>query len=482
MIRNIKAIESDNSTVDRRQYLRLAGATAATVGGVGTLLSGSDHGSARAAVAGAPLDAQNWSVVFEDTFDGGSLDTDRWSIGFGWGREHGSAEELIVDANVVIENGLLRLGLTDGGDRPHAGAVNTKNKATFGPGSYAEAEIRAPGADGTVTAFWSKPNSEAWPPELDCTEIPDFDGSPAESHHTAHWSDETGSTAGKDKAGQATDALGGGDLSEQFVTYGCEWRTDRVTWYVEGEEVWTLSDGDAMERLNAGAPYYMMLNPHSGLADWVPSPSMDGWPKSMDVRRVGLYEYTSESSASKRYLWVRSMNGPSRYRFEVSGSIEYVEGDGNDDGEDYVSDDGLQATGTVDSAGDYAAGDGFWIIGELTGFDAEEGIELFVDDERADPSAYGPVRDYDVLVIERHPDSSGRVEYILETDGRLEKTTEGNASVNAGDDVNGRKASGAVFGGRDAYRVFDGSVLDISTFGGEVVSSLNGERREFTDS
>ena len=802
----------ENRSIDRRQYLRLAGAaTAATLGGAGVLSSSGSHGTVSAApIKAGSLNPDDWRLAFEDDFDGSSLDSSQWSVGFGWGDEHGSAEELIVPENVVVENGLLRLRLSDGGNRPHAGAVNTKDKVTFGPGSYAEAVIRAPGADGTITAFWSKPNSEAWPPELDFVEIPDFDGSPTESHHTAHWSDATGSTRGKDDSGRAVSP--GGDLSERFHTYGCEWRENRVVWYVEGEEIGRLTDADALNALAAGAPYYMMLNPHCALAGWVDSPSMNGWPKSMDVRRVSLYEYdpgngegsggsgpggdswtfahipdtqkyvfseervqiarsqtewvaanaqsqnirfashvgdvvengdnrseyealsgaldaldgavpysiangnhewgsygsgtmgdrdattfypeyfgagryqgkawyggsnadyshyqifeaggrewlhialeweapesrntlkwaqsvidshagmptivstheyltdvpgqegrkgwidepdgdgisgqaiwkrfvspnnqilavfcgheydgddpkeageyhqisqneagndvfemlanyqtrpnggngwlrllrfaesddgsvlrigaetyssaldtrqtdegsqfavelgiegrftstddpgNGDESDSKRYLWVRSMDAPAEYRFAVSGSIERVEADGHADANDWVSEDGIRAGGTTYSNGNYGDGDGFWITGEITGFDTEDGLELFVADEPADPDTYGSARAYDVLAIDRHPDSSGRVDYIVETDGRLEKTDEGNASLNSGDRVRGRKASGQVLGGRDAYRVYDGSVLDVSTFGGQVVTALNGQQQDFTDS
>jgi hypothetical protein len=59
------------------------------------------------------------------------------------------------------------------------------------------------------------------------------------------------------------------------------------------------------------------------------------------------------------------------------------------------------------------------------------------------------------------------VNYIIESTGTFE-TLEG------GDESAGSKAAGTVTDETDAYRLRDGEITDVSTFGGDVVVTVDG--------
>lgn len=107
-------------------------------------------------------------------------------------------------------------------------------------------------------------------------------------------------------------------------------------------------------------------------------------------------------------------------------------------------------------------------------------MNVYLDGEEVDPDSLGTGDEGDLLLIERAPDSSGSVQYIVETTGQLEKTDAEGASINSGDAIANGKASGNVIGGIDGYRVTDGEVTDVSTFGGDVVTTLNGKTIDYT--
>ena len=54
------------------------------------------------------------------------------------------------------------------------------------------------------------------------------------------------------------------------------------------------------------------------------------------------------------------------------------------------------------------------------------------------------------------------------------------ASINDSDLLDDGKALGRVSSGTDAYWIIDGDVVDVSSFGGEVVTELDGDEVTFS--
>lgn len=194
-----------------------------------------------------------WVLQFRDEFHGSSLDGSKWSNGFGWGDTADHAQEYCAPENNVVGNGLLVQRLDNGPQRgrPYtAGCIHTKDKFSQLYGFW-EARIRVPRGRGFVSAFWAKPNSEAWPPELDIEEV--LGGRTNTVRMTIFW--EQNETVQRSQ-GRVT----GPDLSEEFHVFGAQWGPTQTIWYLDGVERFRTNAGaDAMADKG---PFYMMVNTH----------------------------------------------------------------------------------------------------------------------------------------------------------------------------------------------------------------------------
>lgn len=158
-------------------------------------------------------------------------------------------------------------------------------------------------------------------------------------------------------------------------------------------------------------------------------------------------------------------DGSVPYEFTVSGEVRVSDNPQGDEAE------GSTARGTV-------AGykDGYRFSGEIASFTAEGLTDVYVNGTKTEFGRPGSL-----LTISRAQGSIGPVEYIVETTGSLLKSEEGDASINSNDEIRAGKTRGSVGGGTDAYWVLDGEVLDVTTFGGDVVTTLDGDRTDFGD-
>ena len=156
--------ERDRWSLDRRNYL--VGLGAALAGASALPTAAADISS------GGPPDNNSWSVRVADDFEGGQLDTSIWSVGWGWGTQTTQGSMYTDERAISIRDSVLELSILNEPDTYPVGAINTKNKETIGPGTYVEARTRSANLPGTTSNFWSKPNSEDWPPEIDFKETP----------------------------------------------------------------------------------------------------------------------------------------------------------------------------------------------------------------------------------------------------------------------------------------------------------------------
>lgn len=383
--------DSETGRFGRRSYLKYMTTAATAVGVVGATSS---------SVAAAPKDYSDWGVSFEDTFDGGSLDSSKWDVGFGWGLTTTASAERISESQIDVRDGKLYLTADYNGGDILAGSINTRDIHAFGPGSYWEARIKNPKRTGFLPAFWAKANSEAFPPELDIMELFQ-DGSGRDDWTTAnyntHWSV---STEPNDRpiTNEAVHYDTGTDLSASFHTYGCAWLSDHVEFYFDDQLVGTVDDPDALLAFEKAAPFYMMLNIHIDkvgrtdksenwteemVVDWVRvwEPGADGTPTD-GTTDGGSSDDSSTERSGDHYIWFRSSDGTEAgFGFEASGGN--VQFDTTDISADYqISDDGTAASGTLFRSSSLP---GLWYDGSLENFTYEGALEVFVDDQPVDP-------------------------------------------------------------------------------------------------
>lgn len=395
--------EGDRWSLSRRHYLAGLGATAAA--GASVIPT-----AAADASDAAPPDNGNWTLRTADDFDGDSLDDSNWALGWGWGLgAPGSKVSWARDKHVDVSDSMLRLTAShedfDQTGEVYVGAVHSKNRITVEPPVYFEARCKFVQGVGWQNAFWSKPNSEAWPPEIDVVEYlqPSTDRA-AETSHNLHYS--SSGVAGDSSTHQTVN----GEYSEysdqsdwpgnSFHVYGMEWRTDALRHYVDGVLVEETTDPDVLEAFNNAGSEYLMLSlnlDNVGTTD--KSESWEGREFLCDWVRV--YEYapdsggstggSTEEPADEHYLWLRSGTGETA-TFDIETSDGNIRLDDSDYAADYqVSGDGASVSGAVSRQAELP---GLYYEGDITDLTYSGPLEMYIDDQQVDPDSYVTVDEH----------------------------------------------------------------------------------------
>lgn len=197
-----------------------------------------------------PSNFSGWEKVFEDNFDGTSLDKSKWNPTYNWGPTH-NHRAYCAEENVLVEDGKLRLK-GEAKKHPNAagktakfnnkeipvdytsGAIDTKNHFEFKYG-YLEGRFKAPWQQGTWPAFWTL--QDGWPPEIDVLEIP---ASRKQHHYYLHYTDPSWYSS----HGSAWDheaSFGGHkddntDRSADFHNYAVEWDETTLSFYFDDKK------------------------------------------------------------------------------------------------------------------------------------------------------------------------------------------------------------------------------------------------------
>lgn len=282
--------------MERRNFLKTAGiGGAAAVGGLFLLDRNGSAASVDTFAEWGPPDRSDWELTYQDRFRDDVLDKEKWGIGWGWGRTTNSSPTRIRPANVDVRDGALSLRGTHDDSGTFSGAVNTKNIVSFGPGTYIEAQIKFARRIGFLNAFWAKPVSERWPPEIDIVELfQQGTGSEETSraYHHIHYSRSGEPSDASTYESTEASSVPGGDLTAAYHTYGLEWREDRVVPYVDGQAVHEWTDETILRALAAGGPFYLMLSLNAGKLG-TPDRS-EAWGEEMLVDWVRLWERDDE--------------------------------------------------------------------------------------------------------------------------------------------------------------------------------------------
>ena len=152
-------------------------------------------------------------------------------------------------------------------------------KATFAQRyGYWEVRLRAAAGPGLHSAFWGKPASEAWPPELDVEEI--GGDRPDTVIMTVHWRDGGGHR-------QRNQRFRGDDFSDGFHVIGTEWSPEGTVWYVGGVERARIDDGAA--EMAAQGPFYALLDLQVGLGGAVQPSAATPFPAEQLVDYVRIW-------------------------------------------------------------------------------------------------------------------------------------------------------------------------------------------------
>ena len=193
----------------------------------------------------SPAAPGTWHPVFQDDFNGSTLDPSNWTTCYDWNvagcTNAGNHEsEWYLPSQVTVDNGVLNLtaqrSATTGSDGVHypwrSGMVSTGRDSwdaaprhTFTYGYFA-ARIKVPAGAGLFPAFWLMPASRTTPPELDVVE---FIGGTGRATMTVHWTGPQGQDLHEGKR-----FTGPSDFSTGYHVFALDWEKTSLTWYIDG--------------------------------------------------------------------------------------------------------------------------------------------------------------------------------------------------------------------------------------------------------
>ncbi len=239
------------------------------------------------------------NLVFNDEFDtDGMPDSTKWSYEQGYLRNHELQYYTVGRKdNARVENGTLRLtaiadsAVIDGEMRPVSSAsliTRGKHDWTYG---YVEVRAKLPKGLGTWPAIWMMPTDRSygkWPAcgEIDIMENVGY--MPDKIHFSAH--SETYNHVINTQKTHVIDVPG---VQDGFHTYALRWTPDSLTWYMDGEEQYTVTrEEDATYRQwPFDKPFYLILNFAFG-GDWGGNQGVDmsALPQEFEIDYVRVFK------------------------------------------------------------------------------------------------------------------------------------------------------------------------------------------------
>ncbi len=228
----------------------------------------------------------SWKLVFDDHFTGSSLSSSKWITSFPWGRDGANASELQYYAPdaFVVQNSLNRIKAQKRSLSGHAytsGIVTSYGKFAMKYG-YTEIRVKVPSGKGYWPAFWLLPVTTNWPPEIDVLEI--LGHEPNKVYMSNHYS-----VNGQHQSNQGTYV--GPNFSAGYHTFGVQWQSGLIIWYVDGVERFRSTKGVPSE------PMYLLANLAVG-GDWPGNPDASTiFPGYMNIDYIRAYQKNTTALA-----------------------------------------------------------------------------------------------------------------------------------------------------------------------------------------
>lgn len=258
------------------------------------------------------------------------------------------------------------------------------------------------------------------------------------------------------------------------ATYGGESTLDNVLLVdgvgTFGETNYEFTVGGAVERSNANGA---SINDADRINSGTVTGSVGGWRDAF--RFSGELQKLSVEGNAQVYVNGEAVNPadygvelphmltivgngtPSKYEVSVDGTIDWSQDDGS---VDTATISGSSANGSIERG--YQR---FRFSGSVTDITFTEGsAHVYIDSKRVDPDEYnGQNRPPHAIVIDG-TGVDGTSTYSFKTDGNVVASNYRDASIDAGDVIEGTSVSGSVENSLDAYW-FDGNITDFQLTG-----------------
>lgn len=222
-------------------------------------------------------EGKTWKMVWNDEFDGTSLDASKWVPRPEGKRKGGwwSPKAISLDGQ-----GHLAISVYKDGDKFVDGCITTQGKFEHAFGYY-EARIQFQKQPGHWSAFWitgpgvgKVGDGGRDGTEIDIMEKPWLD---ERVQHTFHWD---GYKEAHKSEGKVVKVPG---VMEGFHTFGIWWSPEEYVFYVDGKETWRSKAGGVCQ-----VPQYMLLSDEIG--PWAGDITKAKLPDKFLVDYVRVYD------------------------------------------------------------------------------------------------------------------------------------------------------------------------------------------------
>ena len=245
---------------------------------------------------------EGWTLVWQDEFDGETLDLANWTFdigGHGWGNNELQAYTDRPE-NVRVEDGLLLIEARaeEFVRRDYtSGRIKTEGLHAWLYGRF-EARMQLPTGNGIWPAFWMLGDNFAtvsWPA---CGEIDIMEHIGRERdriHGTVHGPGYSGSGG----IGHFTTVP---TLASEFHVYAVEWEPEEIRWYVDDVEYFKLTPQSVRGDWVFDQPFFMLLNLAVGGSWPGPPDASTVFPQFLKVDYVRVYQRPDmiEATATER--------------------------------------------------------------------------------------------------------------------------------------------------------------------------------------
>ena len=201
------------------------------------------------------------TLIWEDNFDGTSLNEKDWNYELGngcpklcgWGNNE---KQIYTKTNHTVKDGFLHINIKKEDNTYTSTRISTKGKKEFKYGRI-EARAKLPLAKGLWPAFWmlgSNIDTVGWPKsgEIDILEY--IGRKPNTVFTTLHFQEQYG-----DKAYTKTTEIQG--IEEGFHDYSVNWTPDKIEFFVDGKKLFSYNPKvKTIDNWPFDQPFYIILN------------------------------------------------------------------------------------------------------------------------------------------------------------------------------------------------------------------------------
>ncbi|MDZ4657430.1 MAG: glycoside hydrolase family 16 protein [Bythopirellula sp.] len=236
-------------------------------------------------------DVPGWEIVWNDEFDGTSLNTQNWTA-LDRKDSFNNEKQYYHPNQVAVSGGNLQLtaiNVPRQGKSYQSGLITSND--LFGPGRF-EARVDLPTSQGMWPAFWLNANQVPWPQGGEIDILENRGSQPNLVSSAYHWQTNPGPCCGQHQFvyDEYTATVGGLPVNFHagFHTFAAEWDETSIKYYVDGNLHFTVTE--TADRPIFETPKNIIVNLAVG-GDFGGDPNGSTiWPQTMTVDYVRYWQ------------------------------------------------------------------------------------------------------------------------------------------------------------------------------------------------